>query len=44
MHVVPANQAVTLALPRQFTWQLEQQSPQTESVPADRASFEIVLR
>jgi len=43
-YTLAAGHAVTLNLPRQFAWRMDQGDNRTESVPADRANFEIVIR
>ena len=42
--VLPRNQSVTLWLARQFHWQIDQRTAQTEQVPAGRNTLEIVIR
>ncbi len=38
------GRALTLSLPREFAWRMDEGTLHAESVPADRASFEIVIR
>jgi hypothetical protein len=42
--VLAPNQNLTLRLGRQFAWRVDQGSSQTEHVPADKNTLEIVLR
>ena len=42
--VVPHDRAVTLELPRNFVWQLDQQPARTEKLADERATHEIVIR
>jgi hypothetical protein len=44
VHVLQVSQSLALILPRQFDYQLDLEAPQTEIVPAGRASVDIVLR
>jgi hypothetical protein len=43
-YVLAASKGMTLVLPREFVWQLDQDGPQSVTIPADRANYEIVLR
>jgi hypothetical protein len=38
------NRALTLELGRDFVWQIDSREPQRQQVPADQASFEVILR
>jgi hypothetical protein len=42
--VLAPGRALTLNLPAQFAWQYDQGPARSESVPADRTSFEVVIR
>jgi hypothetical protein len=42
--VLARNQNLTLRLARQFSWQVDQGGVQTEQVPADKNTLEIVIR
>lgn len=41
---LPRNRAVTLELPRDFVWQLEDREARREQVPNGQTTFEIILR
>jgi hypothetical protein len=41
---LPRNRAVTLELPRDFVWQLEDREVRREQVPSGQPTFEIILR
>src|SRR5262249_59198819 len=41
---LPRDRAVTLDLGHKFVWQLDQREPRSEVVPAEQATFEVVLR
>ena len=43
-HTVPRQQAVTLNLPRQFQWQIDQREPEPAQVAQDQGAMEIVIR
>jgi hypothetical protein len=43
-HTVAGGHAITLNLPRQFSWRMDEGSTQGETVPAERTSLEIVIR
>jgi hypothetical protein len=43
-HLLKSDRGVTLNLPRDFVWQLDQRAAEAESVPVNRSSFEILIR
>lgn len=43
-YTLAAGRAVTLSVPRQFVWQVDQNQAQSEAVPASRSNYEIVIR
>lgn len=43
-HTVPHQQAVTLNLPRQFQWQVDQREPEPVQMAQDQSAMEIVIR
>jgi hypothetical protein len=42
--LLPRDRAVTLELPREFSWQIDQQPARSERVANEKASHEIVIR
>jgi hypothetical protein len=42
--LLPRNQSLTLRLGRQFSWRVDQRTPQTAQVPANKSTLEIVIR
>ena len=43
-HMIPRNRNLTLTVNREFTYQVDSQTPQTERIPTDKTVHEIVVR
>ncbi|MCI0463281.1 MAG: hypothetical protein L0Z62_40560 [Gemmataceae bacterium] len=43
-YVLARGRNLTLSLTRQFVWRVDQRAPQTEAVPAESGTLEIVVR
>jgi hypothetical protein len=41
---LPKDRAVTILLQRSFVWQISGRAPQTERIPSDRNTHEVILR
>jgi len=39
-----AGRGLTLEMPREFTWQVDERTPENERVPTNEAGVEIVIR
>ena len=42
--VLPRNRSITLLVPRDFTWSVDEQAAQSDQVPAGEATHEVIIR